>query len=368
MPKEVIVEKYHLEMLPNELKFIPERPSREWKGKIVDSLENFGLKKEDMVEIYRNMLLARYFEAEGYGLFFEGKIPGYFHSGAGQEAVAFGAAKAIQKDDYIVSNYRGHVHLIARGGDVNKIMAEILGKATGYCKGVGGSMYAVDVSLGFLYSSGIVSATIPVGVGIGLGIKLGKGDRVVLSFFGDGAASEGEFHECLNLASLWKLPVIFIVENNKYSITTSTRRHTSIDNIAFRALGYNMPGCVVDGMDLLEVYIATSRAVEKARKGDGPSLIEALTYRFHGHTRFDPAYGVYRSKEMLEWYKANDPIERLEKFLVQMNWISAEDSQEWKNEALGIVEKAVKFAMESPYPDVEEAYANVYADYPVYRG
>lgn len=182
-----------IDLIPTELKFIPERPSEEWKKNLADSFENFGLKKEDLIEIYKNMLVARYFEVEGYGMFFEGKIPGYFHSGAGQEAVAFGAIKATRAEDYVVSNYRGHIHLIAKGGDVNKMMAEILGKATGYCHGKGGSMYTVDFPLGFLYSSGIVSATIPVAVGVGLGIKLGKEDKVVLSFFGDGAANEGDF-------------------------------------------------------------------------------------------------------------------------------------------------------------------------------
>lgn len=357
-----------IDVLPSELKFIPEKPSKEWEKNLADSLENFDLKKEDLVQIYRDMLVARYFESEGYSMFFEGQIPGYFHSGAGQEAVAFGATKATRQDDYAVSNYRGHVHLIAKGGDINKIMAEILGKATGYCKGIGGSMYTVDLPLGFLYSSGIVSATIPVAVGVGLGIKLGKEDKVVLSFFGDGAANEGEFHECLNFASIWKLPVIFIVENNKYAITTSTKRCLSINNIAFRASGYSMPGCVVDGMDFLEVYLATKQAVERARNGGGPSLIEALTYRFHGHTRYDPAYGLYRSKEILEWYKSNDPIERIERFLKRMGWISARDLKTYRNEAKRNVEKAVKFAMESPYADTEEAYSDVYADYPVYRG
>lgn len=180
--------------------------------------------------------------------------------------------------------------------------------------------------------------------------------------------TKGIFHECLNFASIWKLPVIFVVENNKYSITTSTKRTISVNNIAFRASGYNMPGCVVDGMDLLEVYLATKEAVLRARKGEGPSLIEALTYRFHGHTRFDPAYGVYRSKEVLEWYKTNDPIERLERFLVVMNWISTNDLEIYRNEAKGVVGSAVEFAMESPYPDVEQAYSDVYADYSVYRG
>jgi pyruvate dehydrogenase E1 component alpha subunit len=361
-------ERLFIDVLTTELNSIPEQPSEEWGKKFVDSLQRFDLKKQDIIEMYKNMLIARCFEAKGYSMFFEGQIPGYFHSGAGQEAVAFGAAKAIRRDDYVVSNYRGHVHLIAKGGDINKIMAEILGKATGYCKGKGGSMYTVDVPLGFLYSSGIVSATIPVAVGVGLGIKIGKDDKVVLSFFGDGAANEGEFHECLNFASIWKLPVIFIVENNKYSITTSTKRSISVKNIAFRASGYNIPGCVVDGMDLLEVYLATKEAVERARNGDGPSLIEALTHRFHGHTRWDPAYGVYRSKEVLDWYKANDPIERTERFLLRINWISSEELEIYRNESIELVENAVKFAVESPYPDVEEAYSHVYSDYEVYRG
>ncbi|MGA2405060.1 MAG: thiamine pyrophosphate-dependent dehydrogenase E1 component subunit alpha [Syntrophobacteraceae bacterium] len=357
-----------IDYVQKELEFIPKQPSVEWEKNLKDSLGNFGLTKEDFIEVYEKMLISRYFEMTGYEMFFNGEVPGYFHSGAGQEAVAFGAMKALRKDDYVVSNYRGHIHLIAKGGDINKIMAEILGKSTGYCEGLGGSMYTVDVSRGFLYSSGIVSATIPVGVGVGLGIKLGKGDKVVLSFFGDGAANEGTFHECLNFASLWKLPVVFIVENNKYAITIGPKRCASVRNIAFRASGYNMPGCVVDGMDFLEVYLATREAVDRARKGEGPYLVEALTYRFHGHTRYDPAYGLYRSKNVLEWYKANDPIERFERYLVRSDWLSEERVEELRNKAMQVVAEAVEFAKNSPYADTERVYRDVYADYPVYRG
>ncbi|MGC8696229.1 MAG: thiamine pyrophosphate-dependent dehydrogenase E1 component subunit alpha [Conexivisphaera sp.] len=353
---------------PNELEHVPKVPSEVWKTRLQDSFENYGLKKQDFVDIYRGMLVARYFDVKGYELFFEGKIPGYFHSAAGQEAVAFGAIKAIRNDDYVVSNYRGHAHLIAKGGDVNRMMAEILGKKTGLSKGKGGSMYVIDTSKGFLYSSGLVSAIIPVATGAGLAIKLAKEDKVVLSFFGDGAANEGEFHECLNLASVWKLPIVFIVENNKYSITVNVKRSTSVANIAFRASGYGMPGYVVDGRDFLDVYLATKEAVKRAREGGGPSLIEALTYRFHGHTRWDPAFGVYRSKDVLEWYKANDPIEWMERFLLKMGWISQSDVAQFRREAQDAVERAVKTALESPYPDKDEAYTDVYADYAVSRG
>ena len=324
--------------------------------------------KKTLVELFTRTLKVRLFEEKVWELFGENLVPGTLHLYLGQEAIAAGITTALKKSDWVQSTHRGHGHVVAKGADMNAALAELLGKSSGSCKGKGGSMYTVDVPLGFLYSSGIVSATIPVAVGVGLGIKLGKDDKVVLSFFGDGAANEGEFHECLNFASIWKLPVIFIVENNKYSITTSTKRSISVKNIAFRASGYNIPGCVVDGMDLLEVYLATKEAVERARNGDGPSLIEALTHRFHGHTRWDPAYGVYRSKEVLDWYKANDPIERTERFLLRINWISSEELETYRNESIELVENAVKFAVESPYPDVEEAYSHVYSDYEVYRG
>ncbi len=357
-----------VDYVQKELELIPKQPSQKWEKDLKDSLENCGLKKEDFIEIYEKMLIARYFEMAGYEMFFKGEIPGYFHSGAGQEAVAFGSIKTLREDDYVVSNYRGHIHLFAKGGDIKKTMAEILGKSTGYCEGLGGSMYTVDVSRGFLYSSGIVSATIPVGVGAALAIKMGKEDKVVLSFFGDGAASEGTFHECLNFASIWKLPIVFIVENNKYAITCGSKRSVSIKNIAFRASGYNMPGCVVDGQDFLEVYLATREAVDRARKGEGPYLIEALTYRFHGHTRWDPAYGLYRSKDVLEWYKANDPIERFERYLVRNDWLAEGRLDELRNKAKEAVAEAVEFAKNSPYADTERVYQDVYADYPVYRG
>jgi len=353
---------------PKELEQIPKSPSQLWERELKDSLEHVGLTKDALLDIYRRMLIARYFEVRGYGMFFEGKIPGYFHSGAGQEAVAFGAIEALHREDYVVSNYRGHVHMIAKGGDLGKIMAEILGKATGFSKGKGGSMYVIDIARGFLYSSGIVCATLPVAVGVGLAIRLAKEDKVVLSFIGEGAVSEGEFHESLNLASLWKLPVIFLVENNKYAITTNTKRAISTANIASKASGYDMPGYVVDGMDLINVYSVIKEVVEKARSGGGPSLVEALVYRFHGHTRWDPAYGIYRSKELLEWHKSNDPIERLERFLEAVKWISKGDTEKYKNEAVEAVEKSIKYAEESPYPNLDEAYTDVYADYPVYGG
>jgi TPP-dependent pyruvate/acetoin dehydrogenase alpha subunit len=357
-----------IEILQRELDFVPEKPSEEWRKHFIESFEQVGLSLSELTEIYKEMLVARFFENKGYSMFFDGKIPGYFHSGAGQEAIAFGAIKAIRPDDYVVSNYRGHVHLIAKGGDIKKAMAEILGKAAGCCGGIGGSMYTIDTAIGYLYSSGIVSATIPVAVGAGLAIHLENSDKVVLSFFGDGAASEGEFHECLNFASIFKLPVVFIVENNKYSITTNTNRSISVKNVAFRASGYNIPGAVVDGMDFLEVYLATKEAVRRARSQKGPTLIEALTYRFHGHTRWDPAYGVYRSKEILEWYKANDPIERMERFLKTMQLTSAKDIEKYRETARQTVENAVQFALDAPFPEPENAYAHVYADYEVYRG
>jgi len=357
-----------IDYVQKELELIPKQPSEEWENNLKDCLENYGLTKENFIEVYEQMLVSRYFEIAGYEMFFKGEIPGYFHSGAGQEAVAFGAVKALRKDDYVVSNYRGHVHLIAKGGDIKKMMAEILGKSTGCCEGLGGSMYTVDVPQGFLYSSGIVSATIPMAVGVGLGTKMGRDDKVVLSIFGDGAANEGTFHECLNFASIWKLPVVFLVENNKYAITICPKRCLSVKNIAFRASGYNIPGCVVDGMDFLEVYLAAREAVDRARRGEGPYLIEAMTYRFHGHTRWDPAYGFYRSKDVLEWYKANDPIERLERYLVRNDWLSEGTVEELRNKAMQVVAEAVAFAKNSPYPDTERVYQGVYADYPVYRG
>jgi len=331
----------------------------------MESFENIGLNKDRLIKIYERMLIARYADMKGYEMFFRGEIPGYFHSYVGQEAVAFGVIEALEPGDYITVSYRGHAHYIARGGDVEKMFAEILGKATGVCKGKGGSMYIIDHSKNILHSSGIVSAPIPVAVGIGLGIKIKKEKKVVATFFGDGATNEGVFHESLNLARIWELPVIFVIENNRWAITSHVERMMSAYNPSVRAVGHNVPIYVVNGMDFFEVYKVSKKVIKEVRERQMPAVIEALTHRFHGHTRIDPAFGVYRTMEVTEWYKTSDPLLKIRLFLVHMGWLSEREIEEIERRAREEVEKAIEAAKKAPYPDISEAYTDVYADYPV---
>lgn len=351
--------------IPEELKYVPEKISKVWENEIMESFENVGLNKDRLIKIYERMLIARYADMKGYEMFFKGEIPGYFHSSVGQEAVAFGVIEALEPEDYITTTYRGHAHYIARGGSVEKMFAEILGKATGCCKGKGGSMYIIDFSKNILYSSGIVSAPIPVATGIGLGIKIKKEKKVVAAFFGDGATNEGEFHECLNLAYIWKLPVIFIIENNRWAITSHVDRMMSSYNPSLRAIGHNIPVYVVNGMDFFEVYKVSKKVIKMVREKQEPSIIEALTHRYHGHTRIDPAYGIYRTMDVTEWYKMDDPLLKIRFFLIHIGWLEEKEIEKIEKKAKEEVEKAVESAKNAPYPELFEAYTDVYLDYPV---
>ncbi|MEM3708947.1 MAG: thiamine pyrophosphate-dependent dehydrogenase E1 component subunit alpha [Nitrososphaerales archaeon] len=351
--------------LPEELKRIPEKISDVWRNRFMESFERIGLKKDRIIKIYERMLVARYADMKGYEMFFRGEIPGYFHSSVGQEATAFGVIEALDTEDYVITNYRGHAYYIARGGSVEKMMSEILGKATGCCKGKGGSMYIIDFSKGILYSSGIVSAPLPVAVGIALGVKIKKEQKVVVVFTGDGATNEGEFYECVNLSSIWNLPVIIVIENNRWAITSHVERMTSSYNPSLRAIGHNVPIYIVDGMDFFEVYKISRKVVEYVRETSRPCIIEALNQRYHGHTRVDPAYGIYRGREVVEWYKTNDPLLKMRLFLINMSWLDEDEISELERRAKEEVEKAVEFARKAPYPEISEAYTDVYADYSV---
>jgi pyruvate dehydrogenase E1 component alpha subunit len=238
-------------------------------------------------------------------------------------------------------------------------MAEILGKKTGYCKGKGGSMHIADFKIGMLGATAVVGAGIPIAVGAGLSAKLRKTDQVVACFFGEGASNQGTFHESINMASTWKLPVIFVCENNLYAMGTRQSRVMAIENVADRAVAYGIPGVVVDGNDVLAVYETTQKAVERARKGEGPTLIECKTYRLKGHSRVDPA--KYRPKEEVEEWLAKDPIKRFKEKLLQTNTLTESEIQQIEKEVSAEIEEAVKFAMESPYPAPEEALEDVYA-------
>ncbi|MEM2953288.1 MAG: pyruvate dehydrogenase (acetyl-transferring) E1 component subunit alpha [Candidatus Bathyarchaeia archaeon] len=318
-----------------------------------------NLAKEKLIEMYGKMLEIRLFEEKVFELYAQNLVPGTIHLYTGQEAVAVGVCSALRKDDYITSTHRGHGHCIAKGAELKHVMAEILGKRTGYCKGKGGSMHIADFSLGVLGATAVVGAGIPIAAGAGLSIKLRKTDQVVACFFGDGASNQGTFHEGINMAAIWKLPVIFVCENNLYAMGTRQSLVMVIENIAERASAYGIPGVVVDGNDVLAVYEATFKAVERARKGEGPTLIECKTYRHRGHSRVDPAR--YRPKEEVEAWLAKDPIKRFKERLLQTGTFTETELRKVEEGASAKVEEAVKFAIESPFPAPEEALEDVYA-------
>ncbi|MEM3731237.1 MAG: pyruvate dehydrogenase (acetyl-transferring) E1 component subunit alpha [Candidatus Bathyarchaeia archaeon] len=322
-------------------------------------MSTLNLAKDKLVHMFRKMVEIRFFEEKVFDLYAQNLVPGTIHLYAGEEAVAVGVCSALRKDDYITSTHRGHGHCIAKGADLKRIMAEILGKATGYCKGKGGSMHIADFSIGMLGATAVVGAGIPIAVGAGLSIKLRKTTQVVACFFGEGASNQGTFHEGINMASIWRLPVIFVCENNLYAMGTRQSRVMNIENIADRALAYGISGVVVDGNDVLAVYEAAAKAVERARKGEGPTLIECKTYRHKGHSRVDPAR--YRPKEEVEEWLAKDPIKRFREKLLQTKVLTEAEIQQIESEVATEIEEATKFAMESPYPKPEEALEDVYA-------
>jgi pyruvate dehydrogenase E1 component alpha subunit len=318
-----------------------------------------NLGKEKLVEIYRKMVEIRIFEEKVFELYGRNLVPGTIHLYAGEEAVAVGVCSNLRKDDYITSTHRGHGHCIAKGTQLKKIMAEILGKKTGYCKGKGGSMHIADFSVGMLGATAVVGAGIPIAVGAGLSVKLRGTDQVVACFFGDGASNQGTFHEGINMTSIWKLPVIFVCENNLYAMGTRQSRVMAVESIADRAVAYGIPGVAIDGNDVLAVYETTREAVERARKGEGPTLIECKTYRHKGHSRIDPAR--YRPNEEVEEWLRRDPIKRFKEKLLQTNVSTEAETALVEKQALARVNDAVKFAMESPHPAQEEALEDVYA-------
>jgi pyruvate dehydrogenase E1 component alpha subunit len=309
--------------------------------------------------MYRKMLEIRFFEEKVFELYGQNLVPGTVHLYAGEEAVAVGVCSALSKDDYITSTHRGHGHCIAKGADLKRTMSEILGKETGYCKGKGGSMHIADFSIGMLGATAVVGAGLPIAVGAALSAKLRKTGQVVACFFGEGASNQGTFHESINMASAWKLPVIFVCENNLYAMGTRQSRIMNIENISDRAPSYGIPGVSVDGNDVLVVYEAAQVATERARRGEGPTLIECKTYRHKGHSRVDPA--KYRPREEVEEWLRKDPIKRLRDKLIQTNISTEAELQEIEKRVSNEIEDAVKFAVESPYPAPEEALEDVYA-------
>ena len=309
-------------------------------------------------EALRKMYVIRKFEEGAEASYMRGLVHGTMHLSIGQEASAVGACLGLTDEDKITSTHRGHGHCVAKGADPARMFAEFFGKETGYCKGRGGSMHIADPSKGNLGANGIVGGGLPIAVGAALSAKRLDTGAVTVCFFGDGANNEGAFHEALNIASVWKLPVIFVCENNKYGMSTSTERSTSVASIADRAVSYSMPGLSVDGNDLSSVAEAVDTAVARARAGDGPSLIEALTYRWRGHSKSDR--NRYRSKDEIENWMAKDPIPRFATTLIEHGLMTDADVTALEAEVDAAIEAAIAFAKESPDPLIAEVTRDVY--------
>lgn len=315
---------------------------------------------EELIGYLRQMMLIRKFEEKYMDLLMRDIAKGASHLYIGQEAVAVGSIAAIRKDDYITSTHRGHGHCIAKGADIKLMMAELLGKATGYCKGKGGSMHVADISSGNLGATGIVGSNIPVATGAALSIKMRKTGQVVLCFFGDGAANTGAFHESLNMAAIWKLPVVYICENNLYGMSVSVKRAFPFENIAERAKGYNIPGVIANGMDVLNVKETVEEAVERARKGEGPTFIECKTYRYYGHSLSDPRR--YRTKDEEEFWRMKDPIKSFSRKLLDVGILTEEKLKLLEEEVMEEISEAERFALNSPYPPIESVYEDLYTE------
>ncbi|MEJ5198348.1 MAG: thiamine pyrophosphate-dependent dehydrogenase E1 component subunit alpha [Anaerolineae bacterium] len=316
--------------------------------------------KSTLLHLYRQMYLVREFELRAINERRAGLIPGFIHSCVGQEATAVGACAALEPADVITSTHRGHGHLIAKGGEPKYMMAELAARVTGYCGGKGGSLHMSDFNLGILGANGIVAGGIPIAVGAALAFQQKKERRVALSFFGDGATNEGAFHEALNLAGLWKLPVIFFCENNLYGEGTPQSKQAPIADLAIRAAGYAMPGITVDGNDVLAVYEATKAAAERARAGLGPTLIEGKTYRQRGHYEGDPM--VYRSKAEMDEWKRRDPVVNFRGRLLTEAGVPEDKITALEKEVQAILDEAVAFAAASPKPAPETALEGVYGE------
>jgi len=309
--------------------------------------------------MYRKMFTIRTFECKIRDLFTNGVIVGDLHLSSGQEAVAVGVCSNLRNIDTINTTHRGHGHCIAKGADVKRMMAEFFAKRTGLCKGKGGSMHLADLSVGMLGASAIVGGGIPTAVGAALSFKMRKTDQVAVAFFGDGATNQGTFHESVNLAAIWDLPVVFVCENNQYAESTPVSYAIRVKNIADRAAAYGIPGVLVNGMDILAVYEATNQAVKRARKGEGPTLLDCKTYRYEGHEVGDP-WDLYRSKEEVEEWRQKDPIPTFERKLIDGKTATQKEIDAIQKEVLGLIDTAVEYARESPSPELKEAFEDVF--------
>lgn len=316
------------------------------------------LGKARLLDLYRTMVRIRLFEEEARTLFLDGKLAGFLHLYSGEEAVAAGVCAALSETDCLTSTHRGHGHCIAKGASMNRMMAELFGKATGYSRGKGGSMHIADLAKGVIGANGIVGASMPTAAGVAYAQKRrGQGD-VTVAFFGDGASNRGTFHESANMASVWDLPLVFVCENNGFGMSTPAARHMKVERVAARGASYDIPGATVDGNDPVAVYEAAEKAVKRARAGKGPSIVECLTWRHHGHFVGDPA--PYKKKEDQERWLLEDPIPRFEKRLTEQKTAKPGQLEAIKAEARAEVDASVAFALESPLPGPEELFSDLY--------
>jgi len=317
-----------------------------------------SVSREIAIALFRDVLLIRIFEERSAELFLSGLLPGFIHSYLWEEAVAAGVCRALRADDYVTSTHRGHGHVLAKGASPDRMMAELFGKETGYCRGKGGSMHIADFDRNILGANGIVGAGIPIACGAGLAAKLRGTDQVVACFFGDGATNQGTFHESLNLAALWSLPVVFVCENNFYALSTHQEIHQKMTDVYARSTSYGMPGVLTDGNDALDVYEKVLPAVEAARCGEGPTLIECRTYRKLGHYIGEPAR--YRPPEEVEAWRRRDPVVYMRNHLIESNMLSEAECDAMDADVRAEIERAVEFARSSPDPRPEEALEDVY--------
>lgn len=315
--------------------------------------------REQALRVYRTMHLIRKFEERVAECFAGGEIPGFIHLSVGQEAVPAAVCAVLKGDDLMAATHRGHGQCLAKGAEPGRMMAELFGRETGYCRGKGGSMHLCHMGRGILGTNGVVGANLPIAVGAALAAQVRGSGQVTVSFFGDGAANTGAAHEALNLASLWDLPVVFVCENNLYAEFTPQAVHTKATAIAERAQVYKMPGVRVDGNDALAVFAAAVEAVDRARHGAGPTLLEALTYRYRGHHEGDPM--AYRSREEVEAWRQKDPIPRVRAWLLGRGYLSEADDEHLVAEVQAEVDAATEFARQSPWPAPEAALEDVYA-------
>lgn len=313
-----------------------------------------------LLAMYQMMRLIRRFEETANELYMQGRIPSTLHLYIGQEAVAAGVSAVLRKEDYVVSTHRPHGHALAKGVTARAIMAELFGKATGACKGKGGSMHVGDMRMGMLPAIAIVGGNVPIAAGLALAAKMQRKDVVAVCYFGDGAANEGAWHEALNCAAIWDLPVVFVCENNLYAASTPFKQAYKVENIARRADAYGMPGVVVDGNDVLAVYTAAHEAVQRARRGEGPTLMECLTYRLCGHSRSDPR--TYRTKEEEKSWKQKDPIPRFRQYLLTNCAVSDEELRAVDESVEEEIQEAIRFAENSPLPKPDDLYTDVFKE------